>query len=160
MQRWRKCELGVTRAVVDTNIWVSGILTPTGFSSQVLRLMADREFTPIFCAETEQELRETLRKPRLVRRMRFSFEAMNQTVAALLAFGEELTVREVTPVCRDPRDDVFVALAVAGKADYLVTRDDDLKGDEGVREHLAAAGVRLVTVREFVTVLDEAAANR
>lgn len=31
-----------------------------------------------------------------------------------------------TPRCRDPKDQMFIDLAVAGQADFLITKDDDL----------------------------------
>jgi predicted nucleic acid-binding protein len=59
----------------------------------------------------------------------------------------------VTPTCRDPKDDIFIALAVTSRAEYLVTRDDELKRDPVVRDILKDAGTRLVTVREFAAIL-------
>ena len=40
--------------------------------------------------------------------------------------AEYLDVHNWTPVCRDPKDDKFLALAVAGMADFLITGDQDL----------------------------------
>ena len=62
----------------------------------------------------------------------------------------------ILAVSRDPRDDVFVAAAVASKADYLVTRDDDLKRDSGVQVYLSRFGVQVQSVREFLETLDSA----
>lgn len=153
----RKCERSAVRAVVDTNVWVSAIITPSSFSSAIIRHFETRSFVPLFCQLTVDELRTTLRKPRLARRIQLQFQSMNRLIAALSTEGEELPdPEEINAICRDPADDIFIALAVTANADYLVTRDDDLKGDETVREHLAEAGVQLVTVREFVAILEAA----
>ncbi len=58
-------------------------------------------------------------------------------------------------LCRDPKDDVYIALAIAAGAEYLVTRDDDLKDDVSIREHLAGHGCGVVTIREFVALLED-----
>jgi putative PIN family toxin of toxin-antitoxin system len=56
-------------------------------------------------------------------------------------------------ICRDPRDDVFIAAAVAAGADFLVSRDDDLKADPAVSDYLADSGVTVLTVRRFLSAL-------
>ena len=61
----------------------------------------------------------------------------------------------IVPVSRDPRDDIFIAAAKAAGANYLVTRDDDLKRDPNVFAYLEPAGVTVVSVREFYEVLTE-----
>jgi hypothetical protein len=51
-------------------------------------------------------------------------------------------------VCSDPEDDKFLATAVGGKADYLVT------GDVGDLLHLREyKGVAIVSPREFISRL-------
>ena len=44
----------------------------------------------------------------------------------LIASGKLITLGEVTRQCRDPMDDHILQLAVDGKADYIVTGDQDL----------------------------------
>lgn len=60
----------------------------------------------------------------------------------------------IIPITRDPKDDIFVALAVSSAAEYLVTRDDDLKRDLAVVEYLATAGCEAVSVRAFLEKLN------
>jgi putative PIN family toxin of toxin-antitoxin system len=51
-------------------------------------------------------------------------------------------------VCSDPDDDKFLATAIGGKADFLVT------GDVGDRLHLREyKGVAIVSPREFISHL-------
>lgn len=40
--------------------------------------------------------------------------------------AEEVEIIERFNVCRDPKDNCFLDLAVNGKADFLITGDDDL----------------------------------
>lgn len=53
-----------------------------------------------------------------------------------------------TPDCRDPFDPPFLQLAIAGKADYLVSGDQDV---------LSLAGqfkCRIVTAEQFLKVIE------
>ena len=62
-------------------------------------------------------------------------------------------------LCRDPRDDMFIETAVAGRADVLVSRDDDLKRAPEVATILAEHGIRVLSVQQFLDLLDEADAE-
>lgn len=88
-----------------------------------------------------------------------TLDDLNKLIRLLTVDGLVIPDPEVVPICRDPGDDVYVAVAIAAGADYLVTRDDDLKGDERVRSLLREAGVALVTIREFVAILESSEAS-
>ncbi len=47
-------------------------------------------------------------------------------VQAFLADAEKISIHESLSVCRDPKDNKFLELAVCGRADVLVTGDKDL----------------------------------
>jgi putative PIN family toxin of toxin-antitoxin system len=154
MKWWRTPGRSAVRAVIDTNVLVSGILSPAGHSSRIIAAMERRAFVPVFTDVTLLELKDAVTDPRQVRRFGWRLEPLNQVVAILTRHGLSLPQPELVRFSRDPDDDIFIALAVQASADYLVTRDDDLKGDAAVREHLEAHGVGLVTVREFLALLE------
>jgi len=57
-------------------------------------------------------------------------------------------------LCRDPKDDVFLDVAISGRVPYLVTGDDDLKGDEALKSKMHKVyGVHIVSVPEFLAIL-------
>jgi putative PIN family toxin of toxin-antitoxin system len=43
-----------------------------------------------------------------------------------VSISESVTVTESVIACRDPKDDKFLSLAVAGKADCIIAGDSDL----------------------------------
>ena len=55
---------------------------------------------------------------------------------------------EIPPVSRDPKDDYLLAYGLVGGADYLVTGDEDLLTLRDVE------GLKIVSPREFVTLLE------
>ena len=66
---------------------------------------------------------------------------------AILDEATIVDVAEIRPVCRDPNDDKFLATALAARADYLVTEDNDLLvlGDyEGTTIIDCAAFLRII----------------
>ena len=44
----------------------------------------------------------------------------------MLSAAEMVTIAERVGICRDPADDKFLELAVNGRADVVVSGDDDL----------------------------------
>ena len=56
-------------------------------------------------------------------------------------------------VCRDSDDNFILKAAVAGKANFIVTRDDDLKGDLELIQHMQKHGVQVVSVSYFLGIL-------
>jgi len=58
-------------------------------------------------------------------------------------------------ICRDPDDDEILEAAIHGKAQYLVTRDDDLKRDLDLIKMARRNRVRVVSVRQFLRRLSQ-----
>lgn len=58
-----------------------------------------------------------------------------------------LTSDEIEPVCRDPKDDIFLAVAKKAGADYLVSEDKDLLV---LKQYVET---QIVTVTAFLEVL-------
>jgi uncharacterized protein len=61
--------------------------------------------------------------------------------------AEEVKVKDVITVCRDPKDDKFLELAVSGQANHIVSGDDDLLVLHPFR------GVAIVTPAAFLAGL-------
>jgi uncharacterized protein len=59
-------------------------------------------------------------------------------------------------LCRDPDDDVVLETAILGEAQFVVSRDDDIKRDLDLMTHLRANGVEVVSVAQFLALLDDA----
>jgi putative PIN family toxin of toxin-antitoxin system len=136
--------------VVDTNVWVSAALRPGGYASRVVEALAHRRFEAITSDSLIAELVEVLWRPRF--RQRYGLRV--DDIEEMLELVSERTTRiadpEVVSVSRDGGDDIFAAVALASRADYLVTRDDDLKGDPSVIAHLSESGCEVVSVRTFL----------
>ena len=114
------------RAVIDTNIWVSGLIwhgPPRVFVQRIL----SRQLHSIVSAEMVAEFQRVLNYPRissvLLKRGLVAVDlAMQIRLVSELVVSSPLQ----TPVCRDPDDDAILACALAGAADVIVSGDSDL----------------------------------
>lgn len=118
------------RVLVDTNIFISYLLTQPGASGTVSRLVEAAflgEFTLLLPEELLAELQEKLQTSRkLIRHI--TADESRQLIALLRQVAVVLpTITEPIPsVVRDNKDDYLIAQALLGSADILVSRDKDL----------------------------------
>ncbi len=143
------------RVVVDTNVWVSVLLNPAGAPASVLAALQARRFTPLVSEPLLSELAEVLTRPRLARKYGITPEDAAALVSLLRRAAETVPVIGEIELCRDPDDNIVIETALRGRADMLVTRDEDLKGDWEVAAVLSSAGIAVVSVRRFLAALDE-----
>jgi predicted nucleic acid-binding protein len=67
-----------------------------------------------------------------------------------MALSEVAQLPEMIPrICRDPGDDQVIACAVVGKADVIVSGDDDLLALE------QAGGMPILTAAQFLELLEQ-----
>ncbi len=82
--------------------------------------------TPLTSKDTADEIIRVLSYPKF----RLDEDEIQSLLADYLPFTEPVTVvpRKTSPQCRDRDDQKFIDLALRGKAQVLVTGDDDLLG--------------------------------
>jgi putative PIN family toxin of toxin-antitoxin system len=134
------------RAVLDANVYVSGLLRPEGPPGRIIeRFLRAAAFDLIRSPAIVDEILRALAYPKVRRLIR-------GTAAPALWFEDIMVLadlvagtRNISGVCADPDDDQYVAAAIEGRAAFVVTGD---------RQFLSVAeydGVRIVSPR---TVLD------
>ncbi len=105
------------RAVIDTNVLVSGLLTPAGHEALILLAIHQGLVRPCFSDEILSEYTAVLARPK------FAFPP-DEIAAALAMFRRlgELVVPEGSVLTSpDPADTKFLHCAIAAAAEYLVT---------------------------------------
>ncbi len=132
------------RIVIDTNLWVSGLLW-RGLPGKLLRLAEAGEvelcMTPSMLAELAKVLSYERFQPRLAE--------LGLTTAELIAYAMKLASifevsRETSIVAADPDDDVFLHCAAVAKAAYVVS------GDHHLLDLVKYENVSILTVRDFL----------
>ena len=115
------------RAVVDTNVLISGLIKPRGRVGPVLDLLRDGAFTYLYSDVLLEELLAKLSLPRLRDKYHLNTDDVDTILSLLLRRGEPVHSRRRIRQCRDPRDDMLLEAAASASADYLVSGDRDLQ---------------------------------
>jgi putative PIN family toxin of toxin-antitoxin system len=146
-------------ALLDTNVWVSALLKPTGPPGQVVERWRQGDFNVITSLSQLSEILEVLNRPRLAERFRYSPREAEMLVRLIAARANIVETSGDLKICRDPDDDEILEAAISGKATYLVTRDDDLKRDLDLIKMARRHRVRVVSVRQFLRLLSRPASR-
>lgn len=112
--------------VVDTNVWVSGLLTREGTPARLIRHIVQHG-QPVFTSNTFAELKQRLWLPKFDRYV--SMELRKQLLHDVDGIGQWVEVADAIAkqkFCRDVDDDKFIHAAIAAKATWLITGDKDL----------------------------------
>ena len=128
------------RVILDTNILLSGLISPSGIPARLMEAWLDHRFTLVSHALQLDELRDVSRREKIRTLVRPSIAGRLVNQIALVA---EMPDRlPPTQRSRDPRDDFLLALCAAGKVDWLVTGDKDdllVLGSHGTARIVTAA---------------------
>src|SRR5262245_22104064 len=109
------------RVVIDTNVFIRYLIRPSAAVEALIDVhFLDGHLQIVTAPELLKELDDVLRR-RSIRRIIHADEG-EALFNALLQLAIVLpTLGEVPSYSRDAKDDRFVACAIAGQADYLVT---------------------------------------
>ncbi len=112
------------RVIADTNAWISRFILPNSLTGQRMkRLAADKRVILVFSQALKEELRAVLQRPKF----RKNITAENRTVfRAYLDAFPSTPVTSAVELCRDPKDNFLLNLALDSQADYLLFGDEDL----------------------------------
>ena len=119
------------RVVVDTNVFVSGLLRKSSVPGQAAS-KARHNAILLVSQDTMRELADVLAKAKFDRYV--TVEQRVQFVRLIARIAEFVPVIQRVRECRDPKDDKFLEIALNGRADAIVTGDADLLGMNPWRE--------------------------
>lgn len=107
----------------DTNVLVSAILSPKSTNADALK-KAEKEGLVVYSKDAWSEFIEVLFRPKF---NPYVSVATREKIA--LAFERrffEISPETIVRACRDPKDDMFLSLAIASRAKCIITNDADL----------------------------------
>jgi len=141
--------------VVDTNVWVSAFLNPRGHPAAVRKAFVEGRFDVAISAPLLEEMIDVLNRPRLRRKYSLADAEIAEFVELLSTRAVKVKPEGKIQECRDPDDDLVLETAILSRSRYLVTRDDDLKGDESLVTAMEVHGIRALTVQRFLELLSQ-----
>ena len=112
-----------TRYVFDTNVIVSALLFNTSIPGHAFR-RALGEGTILVSRSVVKELNDVLGRDKFDRYV--TREARERFLESLIRESELVEITESVQVCRDPKDDRILDLAINGNASLVITGDTDL----------------------------------
>jgi putative PIN family toxin of toxin-antitoxin system len=107
--------------VLDASAFVSAVLKSHSIPEQALLRAVDTPNRLILSQEVEDEYREVIFRPKFDRSV--SVERRHRILDIVLLTARRIEPSEVVHECRDPKDDNYLALATAGRADVIVSSD-------------------------------------
>jgi len=133
------------RIVIDTNIWISGLLW-RGKAWQLLKLAEQRKVELCIAYSMLLELEEVLSYEKFLPRL----EVLQQTPEQLASYA--LSISSIFDVSRsgipiisdDPDDDIFLLCAVEADATHIVSNDRHLLNLKSYQ------GIKIVTIDQFL----------
>lgn len=138
----------IPRVVIDTNLVLSALVFAQGRLSPLRLAWQGTLCQPLLSSVTATELIRVLAYPKF----KLSTEDQQELLADYLPYCTTVRIPAkppATPDCRDKFDLPFLQLAVAGKADYLVSGDQDLLSLAG---QLACP---IITADQFMKTLNK-----
>ncbi len=120
------------KMVLDTNVVVSGLLSPFGPPGEIIRMAASG------CLELCYDARIICEYQNVLLREKFSFDKaqVEDLLEQIIACGNVTTGKPLVKRLPDPDDEPFLEVALGGKAWYLVTgnlKHYPIKKREGIQ---------------------------
>ena len=111
------------RLVLDTNVLISAILSPNSISAKILNWGEDNGVI-LYSAATLNEVLFVLGRSKFSKYIDDNdIDGLSIRIKTVWLFVEILNQVQL---CRDPKDDKFIDLALNGEASHLITGDNDL----------------------------------
>lgn len=145
MQKFKSIEeKNVLRAVLDTNIIISGILNPKGPSGKILFFLAEQEsFDLLISREIFLEYFEVLHR----KKFGLSKTKIDYTLKLISEQALIISPKQKLEAALDSDDNKFLECALEGKASFVVT------GNKKHYPFLEFQGIRIASPSEFLSFL-------
>ena len=133
------------RLVIDTNVFVSGLISAAGSPAQILRAIQRRKVIHLVSDPIVEEYLRVLDYPQIRKFKKITDEFVADIAAYLVYQTERVELVSNVRLSPDPDDDVFLETAGDGKANWLVTND---KAD--LLSLRTVEGIPIVSAREAI----------
>jgi len=130
------------RVIADTNVLVSRFILSESISAQAISRI-ELDSILLFSDATMMELADVLARSRFDRYL--SRENRERFVLELCSIVEFVPIIQTVRECRDPDDDKILEVALNGRADVIITGDEDLLALSPWR------GIKILTPAQYLS---------
>ena len=131
------------RAVIDTNIFLAGLLNLEGGAAKIIDYFRNDAFELVVTQEVFEEYLQ------VIHQFDNAVPSAKSDELLELIFEKAVKVKpgDPTGLCKDPDDEKFLIAATTGKAQYIVTKN---------KKHFPRdlTSLKIVNVREFLNELE------
>jgi hypothetical protein len=117
------------KVVIDTNVVISGLISPFGPPAQIIDLWVADEIIVCLSSKIIEEYIAVLLRPKFTRLG--SAKNRYEVIAGLVELDNTIIVNpdfHLDVISEDPGDNIFLECAVEAKAEIIISRDDHLLG--------------------------------
>lgn len=136
------------KIVIDTNVFIAAVLSPSGSAKRVLDVCLSGEVDFALSAPIVAEIGRVLHKPKISKMHRWTDGEISQFIRDLSDVAEYVPGTTAVEASPDPKDNMIFACALEANADYIVSGD---------AHHVLSVGAfqGIVTLRppEFLALL-------
>ncbi|HKY52881.1 MAG TPA: putative toxin-antitoxin system toxin component, PIN family [Anaerolineales bacterium] len=136
------------RVAVDMNVLISATIKPNSPLAQILVYIRNGKFEFLYFPEFLKEYAEVVSRPHLWEKYHLDKEEIAAVIQVMENRGVLVYVVTQVDICRDPDDNILLALALDGKADYIVSGDKDLLDLVSFRE------IPIIKPAEFLAMFE------
>ena len=111
------------RVVIDTNVFVSGLISGTGSPARILRAAQRQQIVHLVSDPIVEEYLRVLDYPRIRKFKKITDKFVTEIAAYLVHQTTRVELMSRIKLSPDPDDDVFLETAVDGEAALLITGD-------------------------------------
>ena len=128
------------KIVLDTNVLVSGLLTPFGPSGEIVRMISAGKLVLCLDARILLEYQEVLYRPKF----KFSKEHIDTLLDFIKQYGQFVSTLPLKNRLPDTDDEPFLEASIAGKVNCLIT------GNLAHFPHSSRQGIKILSPSEFL----------
>lgn len=128
------------RIVLDTNVLVSGMLTPFGLCGEIIRMLTGNELTLCIDARIIFEYQDVLHRSKFD----IDTDMIDIFIEYIWNTAEACSTNPLSTLLPDPDDSPFMEVAISAKVDCLVTGNLKHFPEE------CRSGIQVLSPREFL----------
>ena len=112
------------KIVLDTNVFVSSVLTQSGNPFTIMEACRRGKLELIISKPLLDEIGRVFHKPKLKRRHKWDDKQISRYLSRLVELSENVLIENVPDLPADPTDAIILATAKKAQADAIVTGDE------------------------------------
>ncbi|MBL7210987.1 MAG: putative toxin-antitoxin system toxin component, PIN family [Desulfobacteraceae bacterium] len=128
------------KIVLDTNVLVSGLLTPFGPGGEIVRIVSAGDLIIQYDSRILLEYQEVLYRPKF----KFNREHIDTLLDFLKKNGQLVSTSPLKHPLPDPDDEPFLEAAIAGRVECLIT------GNKSHYPRSSREGIKILSPSEFL----------